>query len=399
MRQRLTERTLRRKDQGEIWDELLPGFGLRIGKRRQTFFVMGRVGGKQVRRTVGTAVDLTLAQAREKARAMLANFAAGVDPEEAARVAKLEAARTRLNSFAVVSKAYMQEHGRHRKDAAERQRKLDVNILPIIGHIPVADLKRADVKALILAKAETAPVMANRIKSLVHTVLNYGIDEELLDANPAARIKLPAEKPRTRYLSEQEIKRFWRGLDETGLSPQFRRILKLLLVTGQRRAEVTLMSWDELDLEKAIWEIAAERTKGGRATRVPLSPLALELIGAPDGASDYVFHHRGGVPVALSSISMSMHRELPALGLADKPATVHDLRRTFASQLGELDIDRLTISKILNHADPTITGAVYELSEHWEKKRLATEAWSKRLVEITTGQPAASNVRELRTAQ
>ena len=399
MRQRLTERTLRRKDQGEIWDELLPGFGIRIGARRRTYFVMGRVDGKQVRRTVGTTVNLTLAQAREKARAMLAHFAAGIDPEEAARVAKLEAARTRLNSFTAVSEAYMQEHGRHRKDPAERQRKLDVNILPIIGHIPVADLKRADVKALILAKAETTPVMANRIKSLVHTVLNYGIDEELLDANPAARIKLPAEKPRDRYLSEKEIKRFWRGLDLTGLSPQIRRILKLLLVTGQRRAEVALMSWDELDFEKATWEIAAGRTKGGRATRVPLSPLALELIGAPDGASDYVFHHRGGVPVKLNSVSIGMHRELPALGLADKPATVHDLRRTFASQLAELDIDRLTISKLLNHAEQGVTGQVYELSEHWSKKVTAMEAWSNKLQEIVTGQAAPSNIEQLRPAR
>ena len=252
---------------------------------------------------------------------------------------------------------------------------------------------------MILAKAETTPVMANRIKSLVHTILNYGIDEELLDANPAARIKLPAEKPRDRYLSEKEIKRFWRGLDLTGLSPQIRRILKLLLVTGQRRAEVALMSWDELDFEKATWELAAGRTKGGRATRVPLSPLALELIGAPDGASDYVFHHRGGVPVKLNSVSIGMHRELPALGLADKPATVHDLRRTFASQMAELGFDRLTISKLLNHADPTITGAIYELSEHWEKKRVAMEAWSNKLQEIVTGEPAPSKVTRLEVAR
>ena len=93
MRQRLTERAVKRKEPGEIWDELLPGFGLRIGKRKRTYFVMGRVDGKQIRRTVGTTIDLSLAQAREKARAMLAGLAAGVDPVEAARIARREAAR------------------------------------------------------------------------------------------------------------------------------------------------------------------------------------------------------------------------------------------------------------------------------------------------------------------
>ena len=75
---------------------------------------------------------------------------------------------------------------------------------------------------------------------------------------------------------------------------------------------------------------------------------------------------------------------------------MHDLRRTFASQLAELGIDRLTISKILNHSERGVTGTVYELSEHWEKKRVAMLAWADKLAEITGGQPAASNVATLK---
>jgi len=393
MRQRITERTLSRKAEGEIWDELLPGFGVRIGKRKRTYFVMGRVDGRQVRRTVGTTATMKLAQAREKARGMLANFAAGKDPEEAARTAKLEAARARRNTFAAVADDYMQEVGRHRKDAHERQRKLDKEILPVLGHLPVADIRRADIKALVLDKAKDAPVMAARIKSLIHAILDYAVDEELIEANPAARIKLPPEKPRARYLSELEIRNFWRGLGTNRAD----RVLKLLLLLGQRRNEVAHMRWDELDLDKGVWEIPAERTKAGRAHRVPLSPLAIELIGAPDEADhEHVFCRRlDGTPITGQSVTMAMQRQLPALGLADKPATPHDLRRTFASQLAELGIDRLTISKLLNHADPTITGAVYELSEHWDKKRAAMLAWSDRLDEIVSGRPAPSNVTQL----
>ena len=155
------------------------------------------------------------------------------------------------------------------------------------------------------------------------------------------------------------------------------------------------MRWEELDLDKGVWEIPAGRTKAGRATRVPLSPLALELIGEPDGG-EYVFHHADGMPLVVYSVSQSMRRELKPLGLADKPATPHDLRRTFASQLGELGIDRLTITKLLNHAEQGVTGAVYELSEHWEKKRVAMLAWSNKLIEITSGKPMPDKVTKLR---
>jgi hypothetical protein len=150
MRQRLTERTVKRKEPGEIWDELLPGFGLRIGKRRRTYFVMGRVDGTQVRRTVGTTIDLKLPQAREKAREMLANFAAGVDPVEAARRANLEAVRARRNTFASVAADYMEEHGKLLKSGDELQKKLDRDILPTLGPLPIADIRRSDIKALFL---------------------------------------------------------------------------------------------------------------------------------------------------------------------------------------------------------------------------------------------------------
>ena len=155
------------------------------------------------------------------------------------------------------------------------------------------------------------------------------------------------------------------------------------------------MRWEELDLDKGVWEIPAERTKAGRATRVPLSPLALELIGEPDGG-EYVFHHKDGRPLVVYSVSQSMRRELKPLGLANKPATPHDLRRTFASQLGELGIDRLTITKLLNHAELGVTGQVYELSDRWSQKRIAMLAWSDKLEEITSGTVAPDNVEKLR---
>ncbi len=396
MRKKITEKTLAGKAPGEIWDEYLPGFGLRIGKTKKTFFVMTRIDGKQRRITVGNAAVISLAEARDKARQRLRDAAKGIDPQAAERAAKREAARGRRNTFTAVSEAYMDEHGQYLKSATELQRKLEIDILPELGDIPIADLRRADVKELIRQKAATSPIAANRVLALVRAILFYALDEELVESNVAIRIKATPEVARDRYLSEAEIRSFWRGLDNTGVDPRIGRILKLLLLTGQRRSEVVGMKWSEIDVQKAIWEIPADRTKAHRAHRVPLSPLALDLIGEPHG-SEYVFSNGGGGPFAAVSIGQAMRREHEALGLTER-ATVHDLRRTMATHLGDLDIDRLVIGKLLNHAEAGVTGRVYDLGAYAEPKRLAMAAWSNKIMEIVTGKAAPENVVPIKGA-
>jgi len=393
MRQRLTERTVKRKEPGEIWDEYLPGFGLRIGKRKRTYFCMGRVDGRQVRRTVGTTVDLTLSEARDKARGMLANFASGVDPVEAARAARLEAARARRNTFASVAGDYMKEHGKLLKSGDELQKKLDRDILPTLGPLPIADIRRSDIKALFLAKAEQAPVAANRMLALIRGIFNYAVDEEWIQASPAVRIKPKPEKSRTRYLDEVEIKSFWNGLADTRTGDSLQRALKFILVTGQRLSEVVGLTWDEIDLQKGVWRLPRERTKADRETLVPLTALAIELLGEPgDG---YVFTYAAGRPYSRFTPWLAMKNYMITLGLTRR-ATPHDLRRTFASQLGALQIDRVVISKLLNHAEiGGLTGQVYDLHDRFEQKRIAMQAWSTKLVEIVTGKARPSNVEPL----
>ncbi len=410
MRQRLTDRVVNQRapDSGmlEIHDKLLPAFGIRIGKHKRTYFVMGRLPDpdpenpgkrRQVRRTVGTTTELTLAQAREKARTMRANFDAGMDPAEALKAAKLEAIRARRNTLRAVAADFMEEHGRYLKTADELRRKLNVDILPALGDIAVTDIRRADVKALFMEKGRAAPVAANRLLSLIQAILNYAVDEELLEANPAARIKRKPETAVDRYLSEAEIRSFWNGLEKARLDPEMRHILKLLLVTGQRRAEVALMHWSEIDLEKAVWEIPKDKAKSGRAHRVPLTPLALYLIGDPRGG-EYVFANGGGKPISPFSVSQAMRRERKPLGLADDPATPHDLRRTMATHLSDLGIDRLVIGKLLNHSEAGVTGRVYDLGAYAEPKRLAMAAWSNKIMEIVSGKAAPSNVARLKRA-
>ncbi len=393
MRQKITDRTLTRKDEGEIWDELLPGFGLRIGKTKKTFFVMTRIDGKQRRITVGNAALMSLREARETARDILRDAAQGVAPQARERAQEREEQLARQDTFRAAAEAYMLEHGRHLKSGVELQRKLDRMILPVIGHIPVGDITRADIKDLFLRKAEDTPVAANRMLALINVIMSYCLDEGLIEASPTARIKMRPETPRARYLNEEEIRRFWLGLDAAPFDETIKRVLRLLLVLGQRRGETALMTWSELNLEAGVWELPPSRTKAGRAAhRVFLTQLALDLIGSPNG-HEYVFCNAAGQPLNLSSIGQSLYRNREALGLTD--LTPHDLRRTFATQLGDLGVDQIVIGKILNHAEQGVTATTYALSSYADRKAIAMEAWSNKLVEITTGQIAASNVIEM----
>ncbi len=406
MRITLTDRAIRRKAPAtgtmELWDQLLPGFGLRIGRKRRTFFVMSRlpVKGKikQVRRTVGTTVELSLAEARAKARGMIADLQRGIDPKDAEKIAQREAARARRNTFAAVAEDFMKERAKHLRSKDEYQRKLNVDILPEWGDLPIKEIERADVKALIQKKAATSPIAANRLLALIRTICNYAIDEELISASPAMRIKPEPESARERVLSATEIRNFWTGLDAAPVETPVRQLLRFLLVTGQRRGEVTGARWDELDFVANEWTIPSSRAKSGKAHVVPLSDLALDLLKDMESAgngSDFVFPGaRENAPLVPYSVSQGMRLSLKALKLADNPATPHDLRRSFASGLAELGFPRLTVSKLLNHREGGIT-AVYDRYGYAEEMRTAMQAWSARLTDIVSGESKPSNVVSL----
>ncbi len=402
MAQKLTARTLLRQERGVVNDTIVPGLRFVIAKRSRSFRMSPRINGEQKNLKVYTVTAASLkeagaqlADARKAARQILEDAAKGVDPGGRQRAEKRKALKATRTTFGSVAERYMLEEGRHKKDAKERQRKLDKEILPSLGDIPVAEIERHDVKELLLRKFETFPVEARRLHALVRRILFYAQDEGLVDANVAARIKLGEETPRDRYLNRDEIRTFWNGLDTAAMSEPVKRILKLLLVTGQRRGEVTNMTWPELHLDEGYWEIPAARTKAGRPHRVPLSPLALELIGE-QGDGEYVFAKANGKPPIVNSVSQAMLQELPVLGLDDRAATPHDLRRTAATGWGDLGIQPYVVSRLLNHALAGVTDRVYLLSAFAEQKRIAMQAWSDRLIEITSGQPMPDKVSRLR---
>lgn len=283
----------------------------------------------------------------------------------------------------------------------------------------IADLKRIEIaryRDKVASKA--SPHVSNEVLMLINRVLNWAMDEGLIDANPAARLRrVGKRKPRERILVDADIPKFWQALAtmeamtgehmarcEKGrmLSPETRSILRLLLLIGQRRGEVAgaLKSELELDGRGAVWTIPGERTKNGLLHRVPLCPLAkaefTKAVAASPEMSPYVFPSPDDPEqhISAEAVTRAMSRMVAELKISK--VSPHDLRRTVGTQMARLRVPLHVRSLVLNHSPQSrgVTDAVYNRYAYDKEKREALAAWEKRLVKfIGLAAPSTSRRR------
>jgi len=402
---RLTDRSIAalkpKAKRYEVWEDGRTGLGVRVSTvGRKSWVFMYRFDGKPRRMTLGTYPAVGLAEAHVRHAKAKADLEKGVDP--GATEIERKAAERAAETVSELVETYLEKWARPRKrSAAEDERTLRKEVLPLWGNRKAKDIKRRDVIALLDEIVNRgSPIQANRTLAVIRRMYNLAISRDILDATPVAMVKAPAkENQRDRVLSANELRIFWKGLAEAPMTEGIKLALKLQLVTAQRKGEIVGASLDEFDLEDNVWTIPAERSKNGQAHRVPLSPLALELISQVKmqaGDSPWLFPSPTSTgPVLARSINRAIYKTLP--GMAIENITPHDLRRTAASGMTALGIPRLTVSKILNHVETGVT-AVYDRHGYDAEKRHALDAWAARLEEIVTGKPAASNVVKMATA-
>jgi integrase len=384
---KLTDKFLRglkapKSGQVDYWDDLLPSFGVRIGTTgRKSFFVGTRIRGKYRRITLKPPYDqLSLADARIQAKQILADAQAGIGPE-------IRKKRDETGTFGAVAAAFMQDFAHSHRTRDEMQRKIDVDLAEWRDR-QITEIARKDIKELIRVKARTSPIAANRLLSLISKIFNWAVKEELIQASPAIQIDRPGlEVERERSLTADEIRIAWAAFDKFGypLGP----LLKLLLVTGQRRGEVAGMKWCEITADG--WRIPSERSKNGKGHLVPLSSLAREILADVPEIGELVFRSHSDTP--LQGWSRAAKRLQKLCGPME-PWHLHDLRRTFATHVRSLGIDRLVVSKLLNHAEGGVT-KIYDRYTADPEQSTAVERWANRLREIISGAPA-TNVVQLR---
>lgn len=339
-------------------------------------------GEKNMKRfKLGEYDAMSLADARARVSAIHAGQADGGDPAAERKRAK------EAPTFKEIAKQYLEIHAERKKRSWEEDKRiLEKDLLPAWSDRKAHEVKKRDVIALLDSIVDRgAPIQANRTLALARKVYNFGIERDLCENNPCLQVKAPSpETQRDRVLIDDEIKAVWAACGEvrgpTGT------MLRLRLLTAQRGGEVEKMRWADLDLEAGWWTIPAEHAKNKLSHRVPLAPMATGILkerrqqleekiakGKAED-SEWVFPNPANTgPIAEIKTAVGSIRKKS--GLEWVP---HDLRRTAASHMASMGIQRLVISKILNHVETGVT-AIYDRHGYDQEKRQALDAWAERL--------------------
>jgi integrase len=371
-----------------VWDHgprAVPGLGVRVSRRGAAWVVQSRIGcGRRAvafKVTLGPVTAYDLEQARERAAEIIREARAGRDPRAERRAAQ---ART----FDAIARDWIERDQADRRSRAEVWRVLQRDVLPYWTGRDIGSLTRADVAALLDRLVRRgAPVAANRLRAHLGRLFRWAQARGAIGASPVAGTEMPTvERARERVLSLAELRAVWRAADPGGGA--FNVIVRILLLTGQRRTEIGGLRWSELhdldDPAAARIELPGERTKNGRAHIVPLGPVAIGLIRARPRVVglDPVFASRAGSS-GFAGWSAGKARLEVALGpLPGGPWRLHDLRRSCATGLREhLGVAEDVVERLLNHVRPGVAG-VYNRAALLSERRAALLAWQDLVLEI-----------------
>jgi len=388
----------------EIWEG--GGFGIRVGTSgKRTWVGLYHFAGRPRRITYGSYPEMSLAAARVADATAKEKIKRGIDPG-AELVAANEVDR-QAETVADLSREYLERHARKKKrSAAQDERTLDREIIPQWGRRKAKEISARDV-VLLLDRIEDrgSPVMRNRTASLLSKMFRFGVTRGIVGASPAVGIERLAETSRTRILSAAEIRLLWHGLDHANMDRRTALAIRFCLATGQRRGEVAGAARNEIIDAEAIWNLPGHRTKNGRANSIPLNALAMQIVREADllrvkpmptrpkrkdrsafdpTPSPWLFPStQGRKPLDPAALTRALNRSREVLGIGD--ATIHDLRRTFATVLGEVETAPEVLRALLNHTPQEITERVYNLAENLGPRRRAMQAWSDWLTCVITG--------------
>lgn len=360
------------RTQETVWSDRLSGFGVRVSGTtgRKVFVVRYRADGRRRRVTLGPYPRLSLADARAQARFILKQAARGRDPAGPSREGDL--------TFEELMERYLEAEARpdlSEKRAGEIERALKKDVVPRIGKMPAHEVERrhvADVLDAVVARG--APVLANRLRSMISNVFRYGIDRSVVDGNPALRAERPTrEEPRRRALSADEIGALWRALETA--PPVSGSVLRLRLLTGQRGKEIRHMRKDRI--EGGWWTIPGDLRRTGRAHRVWLGSQSRALVEALEpfhGDSEYVLpsSRTGQALTGVGHVRQRLREELPF------PFEPRDLRRTVAAHMArDLRVRPHVVDEVLGVG--RASAAHGETDAYDDEKRSALERWGDRL--------------------
>jgi len=369
--------------------------GRSVGKAKWVFRFVSPETGKRRDMGLGSYPATALKEARDKglqARRLLEN---GKDPlNERRRLLETEQRKMALPTFAEAARKVHEDLKagfRNEKHANQWINTLEQYVFPSIGSIQVSNLSPADfagtLKPIWLEKPETA----SRVKQRCDTVMTWcaahgfvlaspvGVVSQLLPKQPGKRERV-ANQPAVPW---RAVPAFVRDVLHAGLQTRSRLMLEILILTAARSGEIRQMTWPELDLEKGIWTLPAQRMKAKVAHRVPLSPYLIELFEnlkeeADTEATELIFSSRNNTPVSDMTLTKCLRDHKVASDTPGRLATAHGFRSSFRDWASENGYPRDLAERALAHTIRNATEAAYHRTDLLDQRRelmLAWEAW------------------------
>ena len=380
----LTERRILaakpRAEAWTLWDSGIKGFGVRVTPGgTKSYLLMYRAGGRQRRWTFGRVGEITLAEARHVAREEMVLIRQGKgDPaskrqEAAAAPTVGEGLARYFTEYAPARVKAGRLTERTLKDYRDQARR---TVTPALGKIKIADVTQADVE---IAVARIAPVQRNRTLALISLLFNLfeAWEYRRQNNNPARGIEKDREEPRDRTLSPRETSALGAALDSTCGHPLEASTIRFLMLTGWRTGEALGLKWEHVNFETG--EVELPSTKTGRAVR-RVAGLGLQVIADMPRiqGDDRVF------PVRRDTLRRHFKRACKAAEIAD--CTVHDLRRTFATNAAEAGLSVLILRDLLGHKSLTMANRYARRSG--TALHTAQDAGAERMAALLAGKSA-----------
>ncbi|NUB43853.1 tyrosine-type recombinase/integrase [Fertoebacter nigrum] len=338
----------------------------------KTWVFEKRVRGESKLRshTLGRFPVISLAEAREKALTLEKEAVEGVDRK--AEVKNMQTVRTILDR-------YDEMHLAQLRTGKQRRKQIEVAFGNRLDD-PMNKVERRHLQEFIDKVAgKGTKVLANRYKAAISAFTSFAWKRGYIDQNIGAGLaKAPGkEKPRDRLLTLTEVRAIY---DAAGLlSPLWTPIIRLLILTAQRRGDIVGLRHSEIDFDKRRIDLPGSRTKNGKAHIVHLSEPALEIASAVTPTNDLMFTTTGKTPVSgFSKVKVEIDKLLPE-DMA--PWTFHDFRTAFATIMAEGGADEGIVDRILNHSASASAASavarVYNLSAQLDKRAIVLDRWAE----------------------
>ena len=402
---KITKSVVDRLGPGEVlWDTVVKGFGIRRHTTKDVFYLLRyRFNGRQTFKAIGrhgsigrNGVSLTPDTARTEAKRLLGLVASDTNP-------KTERVR-QAETFGAEVERYLAK----RKEAMKPRAYLEVERHLLIHPKPMnsARLSEIDRRAIAqrLGEIETAsgPAARNRVRSSLSAFFNWAVKEGLLDANPVAgTAKAEEGGSRERVLTPSELSEVWAALPQD----HFGDIVRLLILTAQRREEIGGLAWSEVKGD--LIALPPERVKNKRPHTLPLSPQAKAILERQPrrNSRDLIFGiGKGGFSgwsdckARLDKAILDKRREKDRKARPMADWRLHDLRRTAATGMAELGVLPHIIEAILNHVSGHKGGVagVYNRARYEDEMREALERWANHVDgTVSPLRPKAVSVRAI----